>query len=189
MAAVTISGLGFPVLAFIEDFSISGSYGGETGAEVASVGGYVLGGETCAGLGAFASSCWACGPEVLLSELVIVASLTGSRLGSLSWPLPSTMGVRARRCDSDPDEPKPRDGRRGREVVPSCGIPVAGPSVEEREVNVGGTLGFDSLEFALGGEGACIRRERMLKREDRTTDVRSFRGSMVSAVSRSKKSD
>lgn len=184
MAAVPISGLGFPVLAFMEDFSVSGSYGGETGAEVASVGGYVLGGETCAGLGAFVSSCWAFEPEALFSELIIVASLTGSRLGSLSWPLPSTMGVRARRCDSDPDEPKPRDERRGREGVPSCA--VAGPSAEEREVNVGGALGFDSLEFALGGERACIRRERMLKREDRTTDVRSFRGSIVSAVSRSK---
>jgi hypothetical protein len=128
----------------MEDFSISGSCSGETGTEVASVGGYVLGGEICARLGSFVSSCWACGPEALLSELVTVAPLTGSWLGSFS-----TMGVRARRCDSDPDEPKPRDEMRGREVDPSIGIPVAGSSVEEREGNVEGTLEFGSLEVVL----------------------------------------
>src|ERR1019366_4799149 len=108
VGAISITGLGFPVLAFMSDFSISSSYGGETGTEVASVGVYTLGGEICEGLSAFVSSyqaSWESGLKALLSELVTVAPLTGSRLGSLSGPLLSTMGARTRRAASGPDEP------------------------------------------------------------------------------------
>ena len=54
--ATPIAEIDFPVLAFICEFSVSGSCGGETGTEVASVGGYVLGGEICEGLDAFVSA-------------------------------------------------------------------------------------------------------------------------------------
>jgi len=147
--AVPITGLGFPVMAFVSDFSISSSCGGETGTEVVSVGVYALGGEICAGLGALVSSyraSWESGLEALL---VTVAPLTGSRLGYLSETLLSTMGVRARRAASGPDKAKPSDGMRGREGDPSCGIPVAGSSVEEREGCVEDALEFDSLGVAL----------------------------------------
>jgi hypothetical protein len=148
--AISITGPGI-VLAFVSDSSISCSCGGETGTEAASVGVYALGGEICAGLGVRVSSyraSWESGLETLLSELVTTAPLRGSRFGSLSETLLSTMGVRARRAASGPDKPKPSDGMRGREVDPSCGIPMAGSSMEERG-GVEDTLEFDGLGVAL----------------------------------------
>lgn len=144
MKAIPIAEIGFPMLAFISEFSVSGSCGGETGTVVASVGGYVLGEEICEGLDAFVS--WESGLDAVFSELVTVTPLTGSLLGSLSGPLFSTMGVRARRAASGPDGPGPM---RGREVEPFCGIPVAGTSVEEREGCVEGTLEFGGLGTAI----------------------------------------
>jgi hypothetical protein len=149
VGAIPITAPSFPVLAFVSVCSISSSCGGETGTEAASVGVYALGGESCAGLGACVSSCqasWESGPETLLSESVTTAPLTGSRLGSLAETLLSTMGVRARRAASGPDKPKPSDGMRGRELDPSCGIPVAGSSMELRE---GNALEFDGWGVAL----------------------------------------
>jgi len=159
------------MLAIIDALSLTGSSGGVTGTEVASVGEYALGGESCEGLGAFVSSFWASwesGLEAMLSDLATVAPLTGSRLGSLSA---STMGVRARCVASGPDEAKPWDGRRGREVNPSRGVPVTDSPVEGRGGSVEDVLEFGSLGGTFGDERACILRERMFKRRDRTAEV------------------
>lgn len=158
------------MLAIIDALSLTGSSGGVTGIEVASVGEYALGGESCEGLDAFVSSfraSWESGLEAI-SELAPVAPLTGSRLGSLST---STMGVRARGVAPGPDEAKARDGGRGRDVNPSCGVPVAGSSVEGRGGSVEDPLEFGSLGAMFGDERACIRRESMFKRRDRTAEV------------------
>ncbi len=116
-----------------------------TGTEAAgSVGEYALG----EGLNAFVTSfraCWESGLEAISSVLATVAPLTRGRLGSLSEGLLSTIGVRARRVASGPDEAKARDGGRGREVNPSCGVPVAGSSVEGRGGSVEGALELDSF--------------------------------------------
>jgi hypothetical protein len=135
------------MLAIIDALSLTGSSGGVTGTEVASVGEYALDGESCEGLGAFVSfrASWESGLEAVLSELATVVPLTGSRLGSLSEALPSTMVVRARCVASGPDEAMGWDGRRGREVNPFCGVPVDGCSAEGREGSAEEALGFDSL--------------------------------------------
>ena len=136
-------GLGFPMFAIIDALSFTGSSGGVTGTEVASVGEYALGGESCEGLDTFVSTfrtSWESGLEAILS----VVPLTGGRLGSLSGAMLSTMGVRARCAASGPDEAK-ADGGRGREVNPSRGVPVAGSSVEGRGGSVEDALEFDSL--------------------------------------------
>ena len=137
------------MLAIIDALSLTGSSGGVIGTEVASVGEYALGGESCEGLDELVSSfraSWESRLEAILSELAAIAPLTGSRLGSLSETLLSTMGVRVRCVASGPDEAKTMDGRRGGEVNPSCGVPVAGSSVEGRGGSVKDALGFDSLE-------------------------------------------
>jgi hypothetical protein len=97
------------------------------------------------------------------------------------------MGVRERRIvSSGPTEPK---GSNGRVRDPSCVVPLAVSSEEESAAIVEGALEFDGPEAATVAEVGCRRRETMFRRRDRTTDVRSFRGSMTSADSRSKKSD
>src|SRR6266566_3735793 len=162
------------MLTIIDTRSLTVSSGGVTGTEAASVGEYALGGESCEGLGAFVSSFWASwesGLDAILSKLATVAPLTGSRLGSLSEALLSTMGVRARCVAPGPDEAKAMDGGRGREVNPSCGVPVAGSSVEGRGESAEDALEFGSLGATFGDERACIRRERTFKRRDRTAEV------------------
>jgi hypothetical protein len=136
------------MLAIIDALSLTGSSGGVIGTEVASVGEYALGGESCEGLDAFGTSFWApweSGREATLSGLATVAPLIESRLGSLSDVMASAIGVRARCVASGPDEAKPRDGTRGREVDPFCGVPVIGSSVEGRGGSAEGALEFDSL--------------------------------------------
>jgi hypothetical protein len=117
------------MLAIIYAHSLTGSSGGVTGTEVASVGGYTLGAETCVGVYAFVTSFpkRGTGVEGVLSELAPVAPLTISRPGFLSEGLLSTMGVWARCVASGLDEAKA-----GREVNRFCGVPVGGSSAEGR---------------------------------------------------------
>jgi hypothetical protein len=121
--------------------SLTGSSGGVTGTEVASVGEYALSGESCEELDAFVSLFWASW-ESGLEAILSVAPLTEGQLGSLSGTPLSTMGVRARCIASGPDKAKAWDGGWGREVNPLRGIPVAGSSVE----GIGGSVA-DALEF------------------------------------------
>lgn len=133
------------MLAIIDALSLTGSSVGVIGTEVASVGEYALGGESCEGLDAFDTSFlapWESGLEATLSGLTTVVPLIESWLGSLSDVLTSAIGVRARCVASGPDEAK---GTRGREVDPFCGVPVIGPSVEGRGGSPEGALEFDSL--------------------------------------------
>jgi len=138
------AGLCFAVLAFLNDSSLR-LCGGETEAEVASVGVYALGGEIGAEVGSSRCSSLGGGPEtsfVVEGTLTrprpgVVTPLTSGRLGSLSEILPSTMGVSARRiAASDPGKPMLRGGTCGRGRDPSCGAPLPDPSVEGMEVIV-----------------------------------------------------
>jgi hypothetical protein len=95
------------------------------------------------------------------------------------------MGVGVRRIASGSEEPKPSGGSCGRGESPA-GVPLGGSFIEGR-----GVCDIGALRF--GDEGVagspCIRLDNILLRRVLIAEVRSSRGSMTSAVSRSIKSD
>jgi hypothetical protein len=173
--------------------------GGETGAEGTSVGAYTLGGESWSGLAKAGTSrtCaspWSssvCSTNVLFcrGELATGGPLTMGRLGSLSEPLPpSVMGVRARRVASEgSEEPVSIGGILGRGGDSSPDERLTGSSVEGR--CDGGALVCSGFKVALGDLGGSTRWVKIFMRRDRTTEVRSLRGSIPSAESRSRNSN
>jgi hypothetical protein len=173
--------------------------GGETGTEGTSVGAYTLGGESWSGLAkagisrtcASPSPSSVCSAKVLFcrGELATGGPLTMGRLGSLSEPLPpSVMGVRTRRVASDGSErPVSIGGILGRGGDSSPDERLTGSSVEGR--CDGGALVCSGFKVALGDVGGSTRWVRIFMRRDRTTDVRSLRGSIPSADSRSRNSN
>lgn len=95
------------------------------------------------------------------------------------------MGVRVRRIASGSEEPKPSGGSCGREESPA-GVPLGGSFIEGGVVC---DVGASTFEVEATPEAPCIRLDNIPLRRVRTAEVRSSRGSMVSAASRSIKSD
>lgn|SRR6266702_8702805 len=114
--------------------------------------------------------------------------MTG-RVGSLSELLPSMMGVRVRCITSGSEEPKPSGGSCGSGEEPSVGIPLGGSFIEGRREGDEGALVFGDVGVTPGTGAPCTRPDNISLRRDRTAEVRSSRGSMTSAASRSIKSN
>lgn len=98
--------------------------------------------------------------------------------------LVSTMGVRARRIASVSEESKPSGGSCGSGDNPFVGAPCGGSFVEGRGCDE------DALVFGdVPAASPCTLLNKISLRRDRTAEVRSSRGSMISAACRSIKSD
>lgn len=95
------------------------------------------------------------------------------------------MGVRARRIISGSEESKPSGGSCGRDKAPTD-VPLGGSFIEARGVCDVGSLTFGEEEVV---GSPCRRLDNILLRRVLIAEVRSSRGSMTSAVSRSMKSD